>query len=274
MTPNFVAVSGLPRAGSTLLCQLLSMHPEIHSEGRSSPLLNGMAAMRKQISGDTFLLSQMDNNFGDTYAHLKSAMTGYLRSWYHNSGDKKVVIDKNRGWLQAIELLTHLAPEAKVLVCTRELTQIIGSIEAQHQKTIALDMTETVPHNDRVNRAIAWMDKKGVVGNALMSIDALSDLPNEVRDRVLIVRFEDLLGGPQITMSYIFKWLGLDEYVIDVNNLPVMSSESDSHYRMKYSHKTSTAITAPKLHIVSDRLRKQLRDNNDWYYQLYYKEFL
>src|SRR5450432_1863588 len=38
MIPNFVGVTGLPRAGSTLVCQLLAQHPEIESEGLSSPL--------------------------------------------------------------------------------------------------------------------------------------------------------------------------------------------------------------------------------------------
>lgn len=29
MVPKFIGVTGLPRAGSTLLCQLLAQHPEI-----------------------------------------------------------------------------------------------------------------------------------------------------------------------------------------------------------------------------------------------------
>ncbi|HEY2397319.1 MAG TPA: hypothetical protein VGH81_15260 [Rudaea sp.] len=38
MTARFVGVAGLPRSASTLLCQLLAGHPDIHSEGYSSPL--------------------------------------------------------------------------------------------------------------------------------------------------------------------------------------------------------------------------------------------
>ena len=40
--PRFVGVSGLPRAGSALLCQLLAQHPDIDCEGHSSPLCNTM----------------------------------------------------------------------------------------------------------------------------------------------------------------------------------------------------------------------------------------
>jgi hypothetical protein len=56
MIPKFVGVTGLPRAGSTLLCQLLAQHPEIHCEGHSSPLCNTLLGIRRMVSDDTFFL--------------------------------------------------------------------------------------------------------------------------------------------------------------------------------------------------------------------------
>ena len=69
MTSRFVGVAGLPRSGSTLLCQLLAEHPDIHCEGHSSPLCNSLLATRRFISDDQFMLSQLDVQFDDTYAH-------------------------------------------------------------------------------------------------------------------------------------------------------------------------------------------------------------
>ncbi|WP_139174352.1 sulfotransferase [Janthinobacterium lividum] len=54
MTPHLIGVSGLPRAGSTLLCQLLAQHPDLHSEDNSSPLCNALLGMRHTISDDPF----------------------------------------------------------------------------------------------------------------------------------------------------------------------------------------------------------------------------
>jgi sulfotransferase len=51
MSAPFVGVAGLPRSGSTLLCQLLAEHPDIHCEGHSSPLCNSLLATRR-INGD------------------------------------------------------------------------------------------------------------------------------------------------------------------------------------------------------------------------------
>ncbi len=38
LNKRLIYVTGLPRAGSTLLCQLLGHHPDIYSPGHSSPL--------------------------------------------------------------------------------------------------------------------------------------------------------------------------------------------------------------------------------------------
>ena len=87
---TFVGVTGLPRAGSTLLCQLLAQHPEIQSEGHSSPLCNTLLGIRRMISDDQFFLSQLDSSFETSYAHLASAMKGFLRGWYHDSGTHRI----------------------------------------------------------------------------------------------------------------------------------------------------------------------------------------
>ena len=100
MASAFIGVTGLPRAGSTLLCQLLAQHSDIHCEGHSSPLCNTLLGMRRMVSDDQFFLAQLDNSFENSYAHLASAMQGYLRSWCHST-DKAAVVDKNPAWLHA-----------------------------------------------------------------------------------------------------------------------------------------------------------------------------
>ena len=119
MSPQFVGVTGLPRAGSTLLCQLLAQHPEIQCEGHSSPLCNTLLGMRRMVSDDTFFLSQLDHSFERSYAHLTSAMQGFLKGWHHDC-EKPLMVYKNRAWLHAIELLLHLEPNAirKAIVTT------------------------------------------------------------------------------------------------------------------------------------------------------------
>jgi sulfotransferase len=270
MTPTFVAVTGLPRAGSTLLCQLLSQHPQIHCEGQSSPLCNLVLGIRRMVSDDQFFLAQLDRSFEGSYAHLSGAMQGFLRGW-NQECRKQAVVDKNRAWLHAVELLLQIEPNAKLIVCLRELGQIYGSIEAQHQRTILLDFIDHLADFDRFGRADMLFAKDKAIGAPMISLHAVQDLPNAVRQRLYFLRFEDLVERPAACMSHVYAWLGLAPLEIDTERLAAMGpSESDSHYRMKYPHTQSTRISPPRKHDVPARIQSRIEETYRWYYQLYY----
>lgn len=270
MNPKFIGVTGLPRAGSTLLCQLLAQHPEIQCEGHSSPLCNTLLGIRRMISDDQFFLSQLDNSFNTSYAHLTTAMQGFLRGW-NQSCQKQAVVDKNRAWLHAIEMLLHIEPEAKLLVCIRELGQIYGSIEAQHQRTILVDFIDHLADYDRFGRANMLFANDKAIGAPLISLHAVPDLPKEVQKHLYFVRFEDMMAQPVACMSHIYAWLGLSAFTINPENLVINSTqESDSHYRMKYTHKQSSRIAQPKRHEIPPRIQSQIETAYAWFYQQYY----
>jgi sulfotransferase len=270
--PLFVGVTGLPRAGSTLLCQMLAQHPEIHCEGLSSPLCNLVLGLRRMVSDDQFFLSQLDHSFETSYGHLASAMQGFLRGWNHGCA-KKAVVDKNRAWLHCVELLLQIEPQAKLLVCLRELGQIYGSIEAQHQRTIFLDFIDHLADFDRFGRADQLFAKDKTIGAPMISLHAVADLPKAVQDHLYFVRFEDLVAQPAACMSHIYAWLGLSAFKIDPDNLASMGPpESDSHYRMKYLHTQSERVARPKRHEIPLRIQAQIETACAWYYQLYYPQ--
>jgi sulfotransferase len=266
---KFVGVTGLPRADSTLLCQLLAQHPEIHCEGSSSPLCNTLLGIRRMVSDDQFFLSQLDQSFATSYAHLSSAMQGYLRGWNHDC-NKPVVVDKNRAWLHAIEMLLHIEPEAKLVVCLRDLGQIYGSIEAQHQRTILIDFIDHLADYDRFGRADMLFAKDKAIGAPLISLHAVPDLPKKVQERLFFVRFEDLMAQPVACMSHIYQWLGVSPLTINTEQLALGVQESDSHYHMKFTHTQTSKITPPKRHEVPARIQALIETAYAWYYQLYY----
>lgn len=266
---NFVGVTGLPRAGSTLLCQLLAQHPDIHCEGHSSPLCNTLLGIRRMVSDDPFFLSQLDNSFDAAYGHLQGALQGFLRGWTQG-GDRQLVVDKNRAWLHCIEFLLKIAPEAKLLVCLRDLGQIYASIENQHQKTILMDFIDHLADYDRFGRANVLFATDKVIGAPLIGLQAVVDLPEEVKQHLYFVRFEDLMANPVACMSHVYQWLGVAPLKIDTNHLTQTVPEADSHHHMKYLHKQSTQIVKPKLHHVPPRIQAHIEKACEWYYQLYY----
>jgi sulfotransferase len=254
-----------------MLCQLLAMHPEVQCEGHSSPLCNTLLGIRRMISDDTFFLSQLDNSFDKSYAHLSTAMQGFLRGWNQGT-DKKMVVDKNRAWLHAIELLLHIEPEAKLIVCLRDLGQIYGSIEAQHQRTILVDFIDHLADYDRFGRADMLFAKDKAIGAPLISLHAVPDLPKKVQEHLYFLRFEDLVEQPAACMSHIYSWLGLSPHTIDPEKLILGVRESDSHYHMKYLHQQSGRVAKPARHEIPPRIQAQIESAYAWFYQMYYPQ--
>ncbi len=269
MKSRFVGVAGLPRAGSTLLCQLLGEHPEISCEGHSSPLCNALLDTRRFISDDQFFLSQLDVQYDTTYDHLRTAMQGFLHGWYSDC-QKPVVVDKNRAWLHCIELLLHLDPAARLLVSIRDLNQIYGSIEAQHQKSILVDFIDHLADYDRLGRANMLFAQDKSIGAPLSSIQAVQDLPQSVKNRIFFVKFEDLVAMPVETMSRIYSWLEVMPHTINPEKLTVRPHESDSHYRHKYLHRQQSCISPPKPHEVPPRIRELIANACRWYNEWFY----
>ena len=84
---SIVYVAGLPRSGSTLMCQLLAQHPEIYSTGHSSPLSNTLRKIRGSLTENSFMLAQMDVDFDLAYQRIGNAMTGFINGCWLIFGD-------------------------------------------------------------------------------------------------------------------------------------------------------------------------------------------
>jgi len=270
LTKRTIYVTGLPRAGSTLLCQLLGLHPSIYSLGHSSPLSQVFNALRAQLSDDPFLLSQLDVDFDLTYTRLLNAYQGFINGWFAET-DKPVVVDKNRGWLRMIETVALLDPQFRMLVCVRDLRQVYGSIEAQHQKTLLLDFPDHMAPHAAYERADALFGKDGVIGGPLKSIEyLLQDAPPALRERVGFVAFEAMMSDPTETLRLLYHWLDLPPAPFDPQRLPVKPHESDSYYRWKYRHATHASIRPPAPHTLSPRIEQEILKNFAWFFEQFY----
>lgn len=271
---KIVYVTGLPRAGSTLACQLLGQHPDLYSPGHSSPLAHIMDGMRTSWSNDSFLLAQLDVDFDLVYQRLLNAYRGLINGWFAET-DLPVVVDKNRAWLGMVETLAQIDPDCRVLVLIRELSQLFGSIETQHHKTQLLDSGDRTAGMTRYGRASAYFNGDGLVARGLAAIQsAIEDLPAVVKERVFYVQYERLVEAPQEVMSDIYQRLDLAPTRFDPEHLTVAPSESDSHYRYKFPHATRRSISPPSAHWVPERIRSGLVNQYQWYYRAFYPQYL
>ncbi len=270
---QIIYITGLPRSGSTLLCQLLAHHPDIYCPGYSSPLCQTLTGLRYSLSDNDFLLAQMDPDFDRTYKRLFNAYRGFINGWFAET-EQHWVIDKNRGWLQHLEMVNHLDPNFKMAICIRELGQIYGSIEAQHQRTLLLDFPDHLANLSRYGRAESLFGSSGVVGAPLRSIESLQDIDSQLQQHLFYIIFEDLLSEPQRVMQSLMQWLGQPSIEWDFQNLTVRPHESDSYYRFKYPHQTYSTLREPEQHLIPARIQAELQRQFSWFYQIFYPGLL
>ena len=267
---QIIYVSGLPRSGSTLITQLVGEHPLVSSNTHSSPLAGLLTNIRHTVSDSDFFLAQLDINFEQAYQQLTLANQGFINGWYAPF-ESDFVVDKNRLWLGMLETLAVLDPDFKMIVCLRDLRQVFGSMEAQHQQTRLIDFPGHPDAFSIFNRAKGFFAPDGVIGGPLQMIGNMQDITDmELRSRLLYLCYESLLRKPQEVMQDIFRWLEPPEYDIDFNNLATQPGESDSYYRMKFPHQTHSALKAPPIHDIPKRIEKMVMTDFEWYYRQFY----
>jgi len=133
-----------------------------------------------------------------------------------------------------------------------------------------VDFIDHLADYDRFGRADMLFAKDKTIGAPLISLHAVPDLPKPVQERLYFVRFEDLMERPAACMSHLYAWLGLPEFAVNLESLALGVPESDSHYRMKYTHTQTRSISRPQRHELSPRIQAQIETAYAWFYQTYY----
>ena len=267
---KLICVSGLPRSGSTLLCQLLAQHPDVYSTGHSSPLVSVLENIRSTFSSNDFSLAQLDVDFDVAYGRIENVLKSAIKGYFAET-NKAYVVDKNRGWLRMAEMLNDLHEDWRILVCVRDLTQIYGSIEAQHAKTRFLNFADGTDAHGAMARADRLFGDGGVVGGPLSFIRDIQDIADpEIHARIQYVPFEYLTSRPEAAVTEMFEWLGVKKHKINPKKLTTRPHESDSYYRFKFRHETRDAISVPGKHTIPPRVEQGLRKNYKWFFDKFY----
>ncbi|MEM9301997.1 MAG: sulfotransferase [Pseudomonadota bacterium] len=270
LAKRIIYVSGLPRSGSTLMCQLLGQHPEVYHTGHSSPLYGAISRFRQGISGDSFLLAQLDHDLERVHDRLLAAIRGLMNGWFEET-ERPVVVDKSRGWLKMVELLALIDPDFRMIVCVRDPRQILGSIERQHARTRLLDFPDDIDAHSISARLAALFGNGGLVGEPMKSIEQMQDIEDEaIRSRLCYVTYEQLVANPVDAMAFIYDWLGLADHTIDPSRLATFIGDADSHYRYKFTHETRQLVSATAPHQLPVRIDEALRRQCAWFFRQFY----
>src|SRR6056297_2046898 len=128
MTNKVIFLGGLPRAGSTLLCNILSQNPRFEVTP-TSPLCEYVNAMTRAFSASEQRKAYLDQD--KAASCFRGAIKGAIEGYF--SGP--VGIDKSRGWTAKADLLTKIyGQKLKVIVPIRDLRGCVASEEMRFRQ--------------------------------------------------------------------------------------------------------------------------------------------
>lgn len=115
-------ISGLPRAGSTLLSAILRQNPRFRA-GMTGPVGSLVDGMLRSMS--------MNNETAIfiTDEQRRELIKAIFSTYYADLPKGHVVFDTNRNWCARLPLITELFPRAKVICCVRHIPWILDSVE-------------------------------------------------------------------------------------------------------------------------------------------------
>ncbi|HXT08857.1 MAG TPA: sulfotransferase [Roseiarcus sp.] len=235
-------ISGLPRAGSTLLSALLRQNPALHAD-ITSPVGSLVTAMLRTISQGNESALMLDD------AQRERLLCGVFDNYYHALHPVKTVFDTNRGWTTRLTLLATLFPQAKMICCVRQIPWILDSIERliRQNRWELSKLFDFDPGGTVYSRAAGLMGPDGLVGFA---ISAIKQAMHSVEaDRLLLVPYDVLTGDPAYALKQIYEFAGLPPFAHDFENVAFDATEFDAR------------LGTPGLHRIAQKVARTERQS-------------
>lgn len=258
-------ISGLPRAGSTLLCNIMAQNPKFYVSPATSGCHDVLFNIRNQW--DRLIEHQAE---GVDYERLRNVLRAGLDA-YHTT-DKEVVIDKGRGWLSLIEMLEFIKREpVKIIVPVRDISEVLASFErlwrrSTSQSQWVFEQEDYFRAQTVEGRCDIWSDRAQPVGLAYNRVkDAIA---RGHSDRMLFVEFDDLTGRPEQTMRSVYEFLGEEPFVHDYDQVEQVTSEDDVNvHRIPGLHMIRPKVEpVPKmaLDVLGSAMVKKYENSEIW----------
>lgn len=261
--------SSLPRAGSTLIQNILAQNPEIHTTPTSG-VFEMLAGCRTIFSnGQEFRAqdqTQMETGF-------KSLLKGALYGFYEPITNRPYVVDKCRGWGMEYAFVNEFDPNPKIICMVRDLRAIYASLEKKYRANPQLDHNianwSTLTGTTTEKRILHWSENVPTGP----SLDRLYQvILDGTHKHILFIRFEDLCINPKQELQKIYNYFDLPEYNHDFNNIPQYTHEDDKVYGVFGDHTIRNELILPKLdyeEVLGMKGCKIITDNYDWFYNAF-----
>lgn len=261
--------SSLPRAGSTLLQNILGQNPEFYVTPTSG-VLELLYAARQNYTNDSSFKAQDSELMKKGWLNFcKEGLEGF----YKGFTDKKYVVDKSRGWGIHYDFLNSFYPNPKVVCIVRDLRCIYTSMEKNFRKNPEKD-TGIVNWSEMKGTTIAkrveiWSTSPPV-GLAIERLEQI--IRTDIYQKILFLRFEDLTTNPQLELNKVYDFFNTKRYDHDFNNIKQITHENDSIHGIYGDHKIRKVIEQVPFEynqILGEQLSQEICNTYPWFYQYF-----
>jgi len=258
--------SSLPRAGSTLLQNVMGQNPEFYVTPTSG-VLELLYAARANYTTSPEFKAQDSSLMKDGFTSFcKSGIEGF----FNGVTDKPYVLDKSRGWGIHYGFLESFYPEPKVICMVRDIRGIYSSMEKNFRKSQHLD-SGMVNHaqlkgTTTEKRIDIWAQGQPVG----IAVERLQEIFRQgINKKMLFVKFEDLCSKPEKEMRRIYEYLEIPYFEHDFNNVQQITVEDDSVYGIYGDHTIKNKIEPLKndySQILGSSANNWIKTNYKWFY--------
>ena len=245
MIEQFVALSGLPRTGSTLLSSILSQNPNIHSEGNSAVCQLMWDMQQSAMNSEQMQASNKD---------LTGALVKPIPHTYYSDVKKPIVVDKCRSWtLPAnIEMLNrYFNHTPKVIVLVRPMVEIVASFMSLRKTNgwTELEAGLLDDGSEPIMRSLAGVEWARKNNNG----------------EFLFVTYDQLVDDTQVSLDRIYEHCGWQPFAHNLDNIVNRYKENDAIYGLAGQHDVRPQISRRTVDIdLSDELIKECNLLDEW----------
>ena len=264
--------SSLPRAGSTLISNIIAQNPKFYctpTSGLSSLILNSKSAYN---SGEAFKAQdskEMENAF---LSFAKHGMQGYFKG----ITDKSHILDKSRDWAINYGLLEKIQDNPKVICMVRDVRSIYSSMEKNFRKN-----PHKENHVQNVQKLVGTtLDKRiDLWADGLpvgIAMDRLKDIFQQGLDKhMLFIRYEDLMSNPHDVMNRIYDYLHVDRFEHSFDKIKQLTHEDDTVHGIYGDHtlrEEFKMLPNDFEQVLGIELSNKIKNTYPWFFNKFYYE--
>jgi sulfotransferase len=262
--------SSMPRAGSTLLQNILAQNPHFHVTPTSG-LLELVFGARLNYTNSAEFKAQDPVLMKKAFlAFSRAGMEAYCTALT----DKPYVIDKSRGWGVHFDLLNMiLGEEPKIICMVRDLRQILASLEKKFRqnpdKYRAVENHANLTGTTTFKRAMLALQSPPVG----LAIDRLVEVHQRGwNKKMLFLRFEDLTAQPAEALQKVYRYLGVPEFKHDFNEVAQVTQEDDQIFGIPGLHEIRPKVeplASDYLDILGHDAVRFVQNQYGWYFKYF-----